>query len=43
MRPLDDREEAGWLNDRVRLAHDIDVQARGIARLGRADLGVITL
>ncbi|MCX7373349.1 MAG: hypothetical protein NTW56_13100 [Alphaproteobacteria bacterium] len=43
MRPLDCWEEVGWLNNRVWLAHDIDFQDPGIARLGRADLGVMTL
>ena len=39
-RPLDYLEEAGWLSDRVWLAHGIHFTPEEIGRLGRAGVGV---
>ena len=39
-RPLDYLEEAGWLSDRVWIAHGIHFNAEEIGRIGRAGVGV---
>jgi 8-oxoguanine deaminase len=40
VRPVDLLEETGWMSSRVWLAHGIHFDAREIARLGKANVGV---